>query len=295
MNAQKIDQYVEASNRLAALHPHRNAHEYDSTLKTMDEVWKALSDDEQKVAEEKTKPKSFVETAPRQLELVTPPDVIKLDLACGLNCKEGFQGVDIPGIGKFLNNEHAKLVAKTDRIIADDQKLLDLKKAMPTIKHELNLLRFPWPWETSSVTEIHCSHFVEHIPMIYVDEFGTEVPCGSPGAKDLFFKFFDEIHRVLKPGGIATIVTPNARNNRAFQDPTHRRFLVAESFFYLFKEFRRINKLEHYNVECDFDGNINPTVDEVFNLKDTAVQAEQSRTLWNVIHDWHVVLKSNKK
>ena len=56
--------------------------------------------------------------------------LLKLDLGCGGNKKEGFTGVD--------------LYATTD------------------VKQDL--MQFPWPWEDASVEEIWCSHFFEHVP-----------------------------------------------------------------------------------------------------------------------------------
>ena len=194
------------------------------------------------------------------LELVTPAKVLKLDLAGGQNVREGFEGVDI----------------------------------WEGAQHRVNLLQFPWPFETSSVTELHCSHFIEHIPMEFVDDRGTYVPCGTPGAKDLFFKFFDECWRVLQPGGWLTVIAPCARSNRAFQDPTHRRFIVAESFLYLFKDWREANKLDHYNVACNFTGDVNPTVYAEMNLRAPEVQQQKFNECWNTILDWYAKLKAVK-
>lgn len=213
-----------------------------------------------------------------KLELDTPVTTLKLDLACGQNPREGFEGVDI----------------------------------YPGAKHVMNVLTFPWPWDTSSVDEIHCSHFLEHIPMIYVNEFGTEVPCGSSWpnpktgvqepAQDLLFRFMDEVYRVLKPGGIMTIIVPNARHNRAFQDPTHRRFFVAETFFYFFKAFRDMNKLDHYNVKSNFGSVGEPGVPDVvpiipieYNALAPEVQMRRFGSEWNIINDWQARLKAIKE
>lgn len=58
-----------------------------------------------------------------------PEYLLRLDLACGKNKKEGFKGVDISGDADII--------------------------------HDLDVL--PWPFEDNSVYEIHCSHFVEHV------------------------------------------------------------------------------------------------------------------------------------
>lgn len=59
-------------------------------------------------------------------------ELIKIDLACGDNKKEGFTGVDI---------------VKTEAV---------------DIVFDLN--QYPWPFEDNSVDEINCSHYIEHIP-----------------------------------------------------------------------------------------------------------------------------------
>lgn len=60
------------------------------------------------------------------------PALLKLDLGCGPNKREGFLGVDaLPFDGKV-------------------DKVCDLRKT-------------PWPWKDASVGEVHCSHFLEHL------------------------------------------------------------------------------------------------------------------------------------
>jgi len=206
---------------------------------------------------------------PAEPEVVLAPTrELKLDLACGQSCREGFEGVDL---------------------FAD-------------AKHRVNLLQFPWPWADNSVDELHCSHFVEHIPMVYVSPEGEvrHVPR-SPEDRDLFFAFFDECWRILKPGGLMTVIVPALRSNRAFQDPTHRRFLPSEAFLYLNREWRVFNRLDHYRTSCDFvaavgaggpqvDGNV--PMEE--GLRAPEVQAARFNTLWNTVLDWCVRMRASK-
>lgn len=78
-----------------------------------------------------------------------------------------------------------------------------------------------WPWKDSSVTEVHASHLVEHF-----------------GAWDRVY-FWNELHRVLIPGGKATIITPYWASGRAYGDPSHVWPPVSEfAFYYLSKEWR---------------------------------------------------------
>ena len=204
--------------------------------------------------------------APMPVVLAAPTPTLKLDLACGQSIKAGFEGVDLPGV--------------------------------PGVHHQVNLMRFPWPWADNSILELHCSHFAEHLPMEFVDEHGNYVPCGTPGAKDLFFAFFDECWRILVPDGQMSVIVPTCRSNRGFQDPTHRRFYPAEAFLYLHKGWRDANKLDHYNVKCNFDGPIEPGVfthkAEQIKLRTDEVQQRIMEEAWNVVADWHARLTAKK-
>ncbi len=48
-----------------------------------------------------------------------------------------------------------------------------------------------------------------------------------------FFKVMAEIHRVLRPGGFVSILTPHFSNDGSFIDPSHSLHLSARSFDYL--------------------------------------------------------------
>lgn len=189
---------------------------------------------------------------------------IKLDLGCGNHPRPGFEGVD-------MFAEQAKW-------------------------HQ-NLFEFPWPWGDGQCAELYCSHFIEHIPMLYVDDKNNTSHMPSEKSVDLMVRFFDECWRVLAPGGRMTIVWPNVRSDRAFQDPTHRRFIPPMMVAYLNQTWRTLNGLTHYLGTCNFtDGNnsipqvtpigINPEF-EFF-----APEASQRRIAesWNVVNDWQAIL-----
>jgi hypothetical protein len=76
--------------------------------------------------------------------------------------------------------------------------------------------------------------------------------------KDMFLTFFEECYRILRPGATLTIHCPAQANDRAFQDPTHRRFIVANTFAYINRAWREANKLTHgcYDLKCNFIGNV---------------------------------------
>lgn len=209
----------------------------------------------------------FAKGCPRKiisdtLKIASAPSDLKLDLASGQNCREGYESVD----------------------------------RWKGAKHVVDLLKFPWPFKDNSCEALHCSHFVEHIPH-------------GDGEKDLFFAFFDECWRILKPGSILTVITPCGRSNRAWYDPTHRRAIMAETFLYLNANWRKQNLLDHYNVLCDFDVTCDPAINidgagkswmdqpEVA-LKSDAVKGEildrRMNHEWNWISDWSATLKARK-
>lgn len=131
---------------------------------------------------------------------------IKLDIGCGSNKKPGFTGVDkyaMPGVDLVLN-----VVAQAHAPYNEDN-------------GDIRCFYRPWPWADSSVDEIHCSHFVEHLTQIE--------RCW----------FVNELHRIMKPGAKATIITPHWASNRAYGDPTHQWPAVSEMwFYYLSREWR---------------------------------------------------------
>jgi hypothetical protein len=174
----------------------------------------------------------------------------KLDIACGQNKQPGFKGIDLAGDADIV--------------------------------HDLNV--YPWPIKTSSVKEVFCSHYVEHIPH------------WRPGfEKDGWWLFFDELHRIMAKEATAYFVHPYAQNARAFWDPTHERYIHEVTWYYLDREWRKANGIDHYGGSCDFEV---VTINAGF-MGDLANRnAEQqgfSRThYWNALGDLEVTLKVRK-
>jgi hypothetical protein len=212
-------------------------------------------------------------------ETSKPPVTRKLDLACGQSPRAGFDGVDI----------------------------------FPGAQHVVDLQQYPWPFEDESVLELNCSHYIEHIPMEYVGRGAICVRClgmghlmpgaiegsallspqcpscrghGTSDAKDALFAFFDECYRILVPDGWLHIVVPAHRSDRAFQDPTHRRFITAQTFAYMNEDWRRANRLDHYNVDCNFIGDCHPVVAAELNLRFPEIAQKMIQRDWNTVIDW---------
>jgi len=78
-------------------------------------------------------------------------ELLRLDLGCGDNCKEGFTGVD------------------------------NAKGCGAKIKHDLTVT--PWPFESDSVDEVHSSHFLEHLTgperILFMDELWRVMKVGA--------------------------------------------------------------------------------------------------------------------
>jgi hypothetical protein len=190
------------------------------------------------------------------------PSSLKLDLGCGQNPREGFDGVDIHG-----------------------------DKA----KHRVNLFTFPWPFADESVEEIFASHLLEHVPAREVEARDMHETISAKAqaflGQDMLFAFMDECYRILKPDCWMTVVVPSGRSNRAFWDPTHRRFFMQETFLYFAKEWRKINALDHYRVRCNFGVDVGQTIPQEEGLRSPEAQAMRFMHYWNVTIDWVAKLK----
>lgn len=192
---------------------------------------------------------------------------LKLDLACGNNKKEGFKGIDI---------------ANT-----------------PDVDYVVDLQVYPWPIESESVEEIYCGHYIEHIPHLNIkgvlkesnsfEEFKEKLL----NSKDGLIDFFNEIYRVLKPGGKAVITAPFYSSERAYGDPTHIRYINNFLCYYLMKDWVRDNKLEHYNLNCDFDVTLSYCITNEMTLKSEEVRNKAFEHDLNVITD--IIIELIKK
>lgn len=198
---------------------------------------------------------------PRKPRLHVPEVELKLDLGCGQNCREGFEGVD---------------------------------RFAPNAKHKVHLWSGErWPWADSSVSELNCTHVIEHI------DAGWVYPDGDrgrlEGAKDAFLFFFDEAWRIAKPGATFRLQWPALQSVRAFMDPTHRRFIPLQTMMYLDRNWREMNKLGHYLGSCDWvleSGT--PTTDAIKAKLPDPVQQRLYIESWNFSEDFIVFLRARK-
>ena len=79
----------------------------------------------------------------------------------------------------------------------------------------------PIPHKSESFDYITAFDFIEHVPrLIYLNN-----QC-----RFCFVELMNEIHRVLKPGGIFASLTPAFPHPEAFQDPTHINIITEKTF-----------------------------------------------------------------
>lgn len=167
--------------------------------------------------------------------------LLRLDLGCGQNKREGFLGVD------YVKVDGVEFVQ--------------------------DLFQFPWPWKDASTEEIHTSHFFEHIPQMT-----------RP-------KFMDECYRILIPGGKMTVIVPYYSSMRAVQDYHHQWPPICEaSFLYFNREWRKANKLDHYEVHCDFDFAYGYAIAPEIQSRNQEYRDVAVRNYINSVMDLHVSL-----
>ena len=97
------------------------------------------------------------------------------------------------------------------------------------ITHDLN--QFPWPWDDNSISEIVAKDVIEHL--------------------DDFMKVMEELHRVLKVGGLIRLKVPYWNSVSRHADPTHKRGF-HELTFQFFDPNSVYCKQRHYYTKARF-------------------------------------------
>lgn len=141
-----------------------------------------------------------------------------------------------------------------------------------------DLTIFPWPIDDQVVDEIYCNHFFEHL-------------TGSQR-----ISFMEECYRIMKDGAKLSIIVPYWSSMRAIQDPTHQWPPVCEaSFIYFNKEWRKLNKLEHYPITCDFDFAYGYALDPELTVRNTDWQQFAVKHYLQSVNDLQATLTKRGK
>ena len=128
--------------------------------------------------------------------------------------------------------------------------------------------------KSDSVQEAHASHFVEHL-----DRFQRVA-------------FWNELYRVLEPGGKATIIVPHWSSSRAYGDPTHQWPPMSEfCWFYLNKKWRDSNTPHLSEMfKCDFDSTWGYSLDPTLTNRNEVYQQFASRHFKDCVMDMSCTL-----
>lgn len=106
-----------------------------------------------------------------------------------------------------------------------------------------NLALEPIPCEDNFFDSVSAYDFLEHIPRVLPTRDGSSTRAP-------FVELMNEIHRVLKPGGLFYASTPFFPHDVVFGDPTHVNYLVIDSHSYF---TRPLLFAKAYGYRGDFD------------------------------------------
>ena len=155
--------------------------------------------------------------------------------------------------------------------------------AMPGVTVATDLFRYPWPLESDAYDVALATHLVEHIPHAVLRDGQLEKLTGG------WWAWWEELGRVLKPGGIVYIVTPYAGSRSATCDPTHTRYIMPQTFGY----FRR-NPSAPFDYQLKYEwlvmyGPVVSFTGTIMQLADAEAVPDATRDDWYLRQNTHHV------
>ena len=127
-----------------------------------------------------------------------------LDLGCGQAPKNPFNMEEVHGI--------------------------DIRQDLDARIRSADLAVEPIPYGDEFFDAVTAFDFIEHVPRIVY----------APARRFCFVELMNEIHRVLKPGGVFLSHTPAFPSAPAFRDPTHVNIITEETFPLYFDDRNRL-------------------------------------------------------
>lgn len=109
----------------------------------------------------------------------------------------------------------------------------------------------PLPFDENSIDEIRSNHFLEHL--------------------DNVVAIMEEVHRILKPGGIIKTTVPHVSNIEFFRDPTHKTAFTYGSFDYFVRDRKPVAyttiEFEYISREMKFSNGLRGKIGKLlFNI-----------------------------
>lgn len=125
-----------------------------------------------------------------------------LDLGCGGIPRNPYQRDELYGVDIVASDPSSKILIR-----------------------QANLTLNPIPFPDQYFDSVSAFDFFEHIPRVFpgANENTTRFP---------FIELMNEVHRVLKPGGLLYALTPCYPAFEAFQDPTHVNIMTEKTHHY---------------------------------------------------------------
>ena len=180
-------------------------------------------------------------------------------------------------------------------ILADGEGWMNVdSRPLAGVDQVVNLFEFPWPIADNYADYIIASHLIEHIPHeVRQINSGNILYRHDIHPLDGFFAFFAEAWRVLKPNGVITCIAPYGATDMAFQDPTHTRYIVPETFTYLMPS---VDSPYDYGLPFRYEFARNLRVFPVMTLKDLGEEiiAHHMAHSWNAGHSIRADLRALK-
>lgn len=99
----------------------------------------------------------------------------------------------------------------------------------PMVDIVTDLNHYPLPFESNSVDIVRSSHCFEHL--------------------DNLIALMEDIHRLLKPGGVLEFTVPHVSNIEFFRDPTHKHSFTLGTMDYF---VRGIKPIKYTAIEFEY-------------------------------------------